>query len=681
MPTVASFSHWLLDIYFQSSVLLLAAVAAHSMVRQPVRRQIISWSASLGLLVLVLASLIPSSPTARLLDAGVLGLLPVSWQSPLAFGFVGGGSVTALWLIGGMMLTRRLVRRAEQAAPSVMAVLSEVIDAKRRPPRLRVTDSVAQPAAADIRRPAILLPRRSATSSSGADLRMLLAHEWNHICRGDLALLGLGRLLTVVFFAQPLFWWLRHRIDLDQEYLADDAAARRSDPVAYAELLLRWSIPGRSGSVGLPVLAFARGRRLKRRLRMLLEPSISIDRRLSKPWCCGVSVFTLLILAILSTLGRPLGSAADAVATATSDAASVVRVDANSIQELIDSSPSGSQLLLAPGEYRSPVSLSKSLRLKAEPGARFLVTSDRPAIAIVGDGDAQVEIEGLTIEWQRESSQPAEKPPAAIRVEDANASIRNCRVMALGNNTRCPVGVSVSGVSEVDLSGCRLEGFEFTVQYWNGAEGMVTNCIVSGPGHCGITVGRDSTVKVIRNVVTGSRFHGIRCTGGTLVARDNLVIKNSNRGIYLGNNSASGEVINNLIVDNETGISAFAQTDVAIRNNVLLRSGYAGLATRDTCSLKVSGNVFQGNTRGVIVFAEAGASRLTFQTNTFWDNRTNSVDLNLSDTELIVDPRFADIENGAFSIGASDLEGLGQGLTDATAPGALWVEWRRDNSP
>ena len=75
-----------------------------------------------------------------------------------------------------------------------------------------------------------------------------------------------------------------------------------------------------------------------------------------------------------------------------------------------------------------------------------------------------------------------------------------------------------------------------------GAKGSITGCLVSNPGHCGITAGPESTVSVTGTIVTGSRYHGLRCTGGELNAENNLVIANKNRGFYLGNKPARGTI-------------------------------------------------------------------------------------------------------------------------------------------
>ena len=94
-------------------------------------------------------------------------------------------------------------------------------------------------------------------SSFASSLRMLLAHEWAHIRRGDLWLLAASRLLLVVLFAHPLYWLLRRRLRFDQELMADAEAAAICGRQEYAETLFAWArhLPARrfspAGALGM----------------------------------------------------------------------------------------------------------------------------------------------------------------------------------------------------------------------------------------------------------------------------------------------------------------------------------------------------------------------------------------------------------------------------------------------
>ena len=156
---------------------------------------------------------------------------------------------------------------------------------------------------------------------------------------------------------------------------------------------------------------------------------------------------------------------------------------------------------------------------------------------------------------------------------------------------------------------------------------------------------------------------------------DNLIIKNMNRGIYLGNRSARGRISNNVIMGNATGISAFSQTNVHIGNNLIADSSYAGLSTRDSCQLMIMNNIFHGNTRGLNVIKEIGKQRFQVGTNTFWANDDDAENAGKFGTGIAEDPHFGDSKKGDFTPGAENLQTKKQGLSDPDVFKALWRRW------
>ena len=195
-------------------------------------------------------------------------------------------------------------------------------------------------------------------------------------------------------------------------------------------------------------------------------------------------------------------------------------------------------------------------------------------------------------------------------------------------------------------------------------------------GHQGIILYAGATVEIIGNVVTGSRYHAVRSTGGTLDMTDNLIINNANRGVYLGNRSAGGTIANNVIVGNGTGISGFARTKVKVENNVIADSRYAGIGMRDSCSLTIRNNIFQGNERAWILFKETGGSGNTVQRNTFWQNKIETENLDKTADSITSDPGFVDAGNGDFSLKPGPALQQKQGLTNPGIFKMLWKRWQ-----
>ena len=347
------------------------------------------------------------------------------------------------------------------------------------------------------------------------------------------------------------------------------------------------------------------------------------------------------------------------------------------IQTQINRAEDESEVSIANGTYKSPVTIDRPLVLKGESREKCVlaVSADKPGITVATT--EPVTIESMTIKWQLATSKGRQGPASAVFVKDGRVTLRNCRVIASGSTKRCPAAVACDGFSNVSLENCRFEGFDFTIGYGGGAEGSITDCLILNPGHCGISVYSGSKIDIARNIITGSKYHGVRCTGGTLRLHDNLIIRNKNRGVYLGNKSASGRISNNVIVGNGTGIGAFAQSDVTIENNVILDSSYAGLGTRDSCPLTVRNNIFQNNNRGIVLFEETGRMRVDVGRNSFWNNKTNTENLATPETAILVDPRLTAEKDGDFVPQAADLQDKRQGLSDAQIFPALWEKWKR----
>ncbi|MCF7848519.1 MAG: right-handed parallel beta-helix repeat-containing protein [Kiritimatiellales bacterium] len=345
---------------------------------------------------------------------------------------------------------------------------------------------------------------------------------------------------------------------------------------------------------------------------------------------------------------------------------------AEDLQQQIDSASAGSTIQLAAGTYRQPLRIKKGISLKGEAGAVLEITSNEPAILI--DSYKPVKIEGLTIKYITESKPKKGEMPYAVLVRAGNVTLQHCNVEALGDGTQCPCGVGVQDKSKVTIESCQLNGFEYTIQYWNGASGNVDDCIVMNSGHCGITIGNGSTVELVRNIVTGSRYHGIRCTGGKITADSNLVIRNRNRGFYIGNRSAVGTLSNNLIVDNASGINVFANSRLSIENNVIVRSSYAGLAIVDTAKLEIEGNMIADNEKGVVGFSEKKGKEVTVSVsgqNLVHGNKVETQAAKLPSKTVKEDPKFKDTDSGLFKTDIKDL-----GLEDPEALQKLWAKWQ-----
>jgi beta-lactamase regulating signal transducer with metallopeptidase domain len=199
------------------------------------------------------------------------------------------------WLFVACVVTRQLVghigltrlRRSSIPANDRVLRLANGLVGDRAVPRILVSDRLASPVCFGVVRPTILLPRALVKSATDDQLRWVLAHELDHLRRGDPRTgvwVGLARAL---YFPVPWFWAVRREIDLAQEYLADAAAAgaRTAD---YAAFLVELSSrPGVSRFVrAVPSLAGVRAGQsdLYRRVTMLLDTNGGRKTRGGRAW-------------------------------------------------------------------------------------------------------------------------------------------------------------------------------------------------------------------------------------------------------------------------------------------------------------------------------------------------------------------------------------------------------------
>jgi len=348
------------------------------------------------------------------------------------------------------------------------------------------------------------------------------------------------------------------------------------------------------------------------------------------------------------------------------------------VQRLIDSAPPGATVIVPNGLYTNPVRISRSVTLKGKSriDCIFEVTANEPAVSIDTKGKGLVTLEDLTIKWQLATSDKNTKRPFALEVKDSKTNVKNCSFVPLGDFRRSPVAIRAEGFSQLDIGSCRFQGFEYVICYGPGTKGKTENCLILDCGHQGVINYASSTLHVERNVITGSRYHAIRSTGGTLYVKDNLIINNANRGIYLGNKSARGTITNNVIVGNGTGIGGFARSRFEIRNNILANSSYAGIGMDQSCSLHIQDNIFIGNERGWIMFDRGDKGRNAVYRNTFWQNKVDAKNFKRTADSIEADPSFVDLEDGNFSLRPGPVKEYHQGLTDSQVFKTLWRIWK-----
>jgi len=348
------------------------------------------------------------------------------------------------------------------------------------------------------------------------------------------------------------------------------------------------------------------------------------------------------------------------------------------LQSLVDSTKPGDTVTVPNGLYTEPIDINKPLILRGESRTQcvFEITANRPVIFIDTKGKGRVVVENLTIKWQLATSDKGIERPFALGVKDTEAEIKNCSFLPLGNFTRSPVAVRADGFSNLTINNSQFEGFEYVICYGEGTKGLTKDCLIMNCGHQGIINYSGSTLRVERNIITGSKYHAIRCTGGTLYVKDNLIINNDNRGIYLGNKSGNGTITNNLIMGNGTGIGGFTQSKYEIEHNIIADSSYAGIGMEKSCSLKIRDNIFVDNERGWIMFDRGSKGANTCYRNTFWQNKVDAENYDKTENSINENPGFMEPDEGDFSLRPGPAMEHKQGLTNPQVIKSIWEKWK-----
>lgn len=231
----------------------------------------------------------------------------------------------AWWLVGTAALVR-IIWTARAAPPRCRQLLREI--AGRHGDRVRLlTSRLAKQPFATVGLAVQLAPHHGAwcravivLPESFCDdeqaVRWALAHEWTHIERRDFQAWFVAGLARMLFFYQPLVWWLRCQLRLCQDYVADARASREaSQPEDYAEFLTVRAAAGllHPAMTGLG-MGFSKSE-LYRRVAMLVE-NRPLESRAPRPWTVLVTCIAMVLIGAAAALTASPQAAAQGEAAA-----------------------------------------------------------------------------------------------------------------------------------------------------------------------------------------------------------------------------------------------------------------------------------------------------------------------------------------------------------------------------
>jgi beta-lactamase regulating signal transducer with metallopeptidase domain/nitrous oxidase accessory protein NosD len=346
--------------------------------------------------------------------------------------------------------------------------------------------------------------------------------------------------------------------------------------------------------------------------------------------------------AYLSDVGvHPLGSTPN-------EAPVLPPTGSSDLQARVDAAEPGSIIDVPPGTHAGPLLIAKPLTLRGlDPESTVIeLLADEPAILI---RDTQgVALENLTVRWSNKLTDARIENPAAIAVRDADAVIRNCRLLPIDRPMQTPNGLLVTGRANVTFTGGRAEGFAYALLYTGGAGGTVNDSILKDADHSEVTLHEHSEVRIERNILGGCNYHAVRNTGGAMEMTDNIVYGCKRAGAYLGNKDAHGRIENNLFIENDGGIWGYYGSDVTIERNLFLENKDVAVSFWVSCALVVRDNIFMRSPHGVIRY-QAGTPGSTLDGNLYWNLETDTKDIERESNALAVDPGLDEMNRGVFT--------------------------------
>jgi beta-lactamase regulating signal transducer with metallopeptidase domain len=182
-------------------------------------------------------------------------------------------------LIAALTLENRATRHTGKRAAELLQRAARAVGLTRVP-ELRETSELTTAALIGFRRPVLLVPRQ-AREWSDEELFGVLCHELEHVRRNDWLMLMIERIVTAIFWINPLVHMLGRFASGARERAADDAAMLAgAGASAYASRLISVARDLKRAPRLAVSVAFADGGRVDQRVRALFEPR---DRRGTAP--------------------------------------------------------------------------------------------------------------------------------------------------------------------------------------------------------------------------------------------------------------------------------------------------------------------------------------------------------------------------------------------------------------
>lgn len=243
------------------------------------------------------AVVVPSTPP--------VGNVAIDWGQISSAALLGGWVCGIVGVIGYLLAKRVFLERFHDdtrvtTQDELLSIVSEcaiTLDLRRRPD-LVVTTHPTIPFVVGWWSPRLVIPKHIVDRTTIDDMRLIIAHELNHLRRWDTATNWIQLGIQAIWWFHPLVWWLNTEIRRWRESCCDEEVVARlkCQPASYAHCLLnvldfQASLRSTSGLDSLSPFEVT-----KQRLQNIMQPAGPFPR--STPWPVWL-VFVALTFIVL----------------------------------------------------------------------------------------------------------------------------------------------------------------------------------------------------------------------------------------------------------------------------------------------------------------------------------------------------------------------------------------------
>lgn len=287
------------------------------------------------------------------------------------------------------------------------------------------------------------------------------------------------------------------------------------------------------------------------------------------------------------------------------------------LQQQIDTVPSGGTILLKGQVYEESIVLSKPITVKGVDGTKIKACTKEPVISITGQ---DVTLKNLQVE-----SCSTVKATTAIAVSGENHQLEDLKITANEFGIKLD-GAGHSTIKNIELSG---KGKENGIDLWESSDNMISNVKIRHVQD-GIYLENSHRNKITKNDIRDSRYgvHLMFCN--------------------------QAEVIGNISQNNSTGTMIMGTKDTIVENNKLLENNKnvhsQGILLYDAFNTRIKNNQVSANRVGIFVDHANG----NFIEENLWSENFIGMQFNQSHENTVRLNSFIGNVNDSQAVGSQD---------------------------